>query len=91
MRSWPKCVLKTLNRCNSTLFGGKKLLKTIFGRFFRCHCWILPAVTALCVAPVTGAGDGDTAAGPGGGEEEKRGAGEATAGGDESQAEAGGA
>lgn len=49
-----------------------------------------PAATALCVA-CAGAGDGDTQAGPGGGEEEKRGAGEATAGGDEPQTEAGGA
>lgn len=49
-----------------------------------------PAVIVLCVA-CAGAGDGDTQAGPGGGEEKKRGAGEATAGGDVPQAEAGGA
>lgn len=44
----------------------------------------------LCVA-CAGAGDGDTQAGPGGGEEKEGGSGETTAGGDEPQAEAGGA
>lgn len=49
-----------------------------------------PALSVFCVA-CAGAGDGDTQAGPGGGEEEEGGAGETTAGGDEPQAEAGGA
>lgn len=49
-----------------------------------------PAVNVLC-AGCAGAGDGDTQAGPGGGEEKEGGSGEAPAGGDESQAEVGGA
>lgn len=49
-----------------------------------------PALSVLRAA-CAGAGDGDTQAGPGGGEEKEGGAGETAAGGDEPQAEAGGA